>query len=89
MRFTNNTPGTISGAILGAFFFTLLPTVTREVPSLVPFISSDETATPNTYQLQLVLYGALIVVFLLFEPRGLFGLWLRLRNYWKTWPFSY
>ncbi|MGE5828799.1 MAG: branched-chain amino acid ABC transporter permease [Micromonosporaceae bacterium] len=81
--------GTISGAIMGAFFFTLLPRLTREVPQLVPFISSDETVTPNAHQLEVVLYGALIVVFLIFEPRGLFGLWLRLRNYWKTWPFSY
>jgi branched-chain amino acid transport system permease protein len=81
--------GTISGAIMGAFFFTLLPTWTRAVPTLVPFISTDVNETPNTYQLQLVLYGALIIVFLIFEPRGLFGIWLRLRNYWKTWPFSY
>ena len=36
-----------------------------------------------------MLYGALIIVFLIFEPRGLFGLWLRIRNYWKAWPFSY
>jgi branched-chain amino acid transport system permease protein len=28
-------------------------------------------------------------VFLIFEPRGLFGLWIRIRNYWKAWPFSY
>jgi branched-chain amino acid transport system permease protein len=81
--------GTISGAVMGAFFFTLLPTWTRSVPALVPFISTDETVTPNMYQLQLVLYGALIIVFLIFEPRGLFGIWLRARNYWKAWPFSY
>ena len=37
----------------------------------------------------LVIYGVLIVVFLIFEPLGLFGLWLRIRNYWKGWPFSY
>ena len=30
------------------------------------------------FQLELVLYGALIIVFLIFEPRGLFGLWLRI-----------
>jgi len=23
------------------------------------------------------------------EPRGLFGLWIRARNYFKAWPFSY
>jgi branched-chain amino acid transport system permease protein len=29
------------------------------------------------------------VVFLIAEPRGLFGLWVRVRNYWRAWPFSY
>ena len=33
--------GTISGAILGAFFITLLPRLTRELPALLPFISAD------------------------------------------------
>jgi len=37
----------------------------------------------------LVIYGVLIVVFLIYEPLGLFGIWLRIRNYWKGWPFSY
>ena len=39
--------------------------------------------------LDAVLYGTLIIVFLLFEPRGLFGIWIKIRNYWKRWPFSY
>jgi branched-chain amino acid transport system permease protein len=80
--------GTISGAIMGAFFFTLLPSLTR---LLLPasLLSSSETASLNIFQLQAVLYGALIIVFLIFEPRGLFGIWLRIRNYWKAWPFSY
>ena len=36
-----------------------------------------------------VLYGLLIIVFLLFEPLGLYGIWVKVRNYWKGWPFSY
>jgi hypothetical protein len=43
----------------------------------------------STFQLNLLLYGLLIVVFLIFEPLGLFGIWLRVRNYWRGWPFSY
>ncbi|MGQ0847972.1 MAG: branched-chain amino acid ABC transporter permease [Actinomycetota bacterium] len=43
----------------------------------------------SVFQLNLVLYGALIVIFLIFEPLGLFGIWLRIRNYWKGWPFTY
>jgi branched-chain amino acid transport system permease protein len=81
--------GTIAGSVLGAFFITLLPRLTREVPAFVPFVSASPTETPNTYQLETVLYGVLIIVFLIFEPRGLFGIWIRLRNYWKAWPFSY
>lgn len=81
--------GTVSGAIMGALFVSLLPTLTREVPNYFPFISQQVTDTPNVFQLESILYGLLIVVFLLFEPRGLFGIWVRFRTYWKSWPFSY
>ena len=30
-----------------------------------------------------------MIIFLLFEPRGLFGIWVKIRNYWKGWPFTY
>lgn len=81
--------GTISGAIMGALFITLLPRITRELPTVLPFISSDATGGISVFQVEAVLYGLLIVVFLIVEPRGLFGIWVRVRNYWRTWPFSY
>jgi branched-chain amino acid transport system permease protein len=40
-------------------------------------------------QLNLVIYGLLIIGFLIFEPLGLYGIWLKVRNYWKGWPFTY
>ena len=40
-------------------------------------------------EVEAILYGLLIIGFLLFEPKGLFGIWIRVRNYWKAWPFSY
>jgi branched-chain amino acid transport system permease protein len=43
----------------------------------------------STAQFNQVLYGLLIVGFLIFEPLGLYGIWLRIRNYWKGWPFTY
>ena len=43
----------------------------------------------NVAQLNLVLYGLLLIVFLIFEPLGLYGIWIRIRNYWKGWPFTY
>ena len=35
------------------------------------------------------IFGLLIVLFLMFEPRGLAAMWLRLKAYFKAWPFSY
>jgi branched-chain amino acid transport system permease protein len=43
----------------------------------------------SVLQLNQVLYGLLIIGFLIFEPLGLYGIWLRIRNYWKGWPFTY
>ncbi len=43
----------------------------------------------NIFQLNAVLYGLLLIGFLMFEPLGLFGIWIRIRNYWKSWPFTY
>jgi branched-chain amino acid transport system permease protein len=40
-------------------------------------------------QLNQVIFGLLIIGFLIFEPLGLYGIWLRIRNYWKGWPFTY
>ena len=54
---------------------------------------SAATQTPgyplNVFDWNLVLFGVLIVVFLIFEPLGLFGIWVKIRNYFKGWPFSY
>lgn len=81
---------TISGSIMGALFITLLPRLTRELPAVLPFISgSSSTGGLSVFTVETILYGLLIIVFLIFEPRGLFGIWVRIRNYWKSWPFSH
>jgi branched-chain amino acid transport system permease protein len=39
--------------------------------------------------MRLVIFGALIIVFLVLEPEGLNRLWRNIRNYFRAWPFSY
>lgn len=81
---------TISGSIMGAAFITLLPRFVQTLPRFLPFIASEAgRGVLSVPQLEQILYGLLIVVFVIFEPRGLYGLWVRVRNYWKAWPFSY
>jgi branched-chain amino acid transport system permease protein len=80
--------GTIAGPLLGAAFVTLLPRAVEEVPRFLPFITTESSGGFLTvFQLQTIIYGCLIVAFLIAEPRGLFGLWIRARNYFRGWPF--
>lgn len=82
---------TITGPIIGAAFVVLLPRLVESVAPYVPFVSQTigGTGIVNVFQLQTMLFGGLIILFLIVEPRGLFGIWLRVRNYFKAWPFSY
>lgn len=81
--------GTISGAIAGAFLIALLPKATQSLADWLPLVSTRPTDVLNDSLMQFVLYGLLIIGFLIFEPRGLFGIWHRVRSWWKSFPFSY
>ena len=39
--------------------------------------------------LRLIMFGALIIFFLVVEPEGLNRLWRNIRNYFRLWPFAY
>jgi branched-chain amino acid transport system permease protein len=82
---------TISGSIMGAIFVTALGRISGGIAGIIPGISQNAGSGGfiSVFQLESILYGLLIVVFLIFEPRGLFGIWNRIRLYWKGFPFSY
>lgn len=80
---------TISGTLMGAAFVVLLPRLLEWVAPWLPGVSTGSGGLITIFQLQSILFGALIVLFLILEPRGLFGLWHRVRTYFTTWPFSY
>ena len=81
---------TVTGSIMGAFFITFLPKVVEWLGGFIPFISLSPTGGMLTVsQFEQILYGLFLIGFLIFEPMGLYGIWIRVRNYWKAWPFSY
>jgi branched-chain amino acid transport system permease protein len=81
---------TITGSIMGAVFVVMLPRLVQNLAEYVPFVGGlGEDSLINVFQLEQMLFGVLIVAFLILEPRGLYGLWIRIRNYFKAWPFSY
>ena len=53
-------------------------------------VTTDPTKSGFTKgALGTVIYALLIIVFLVFEPRGLAGIWRRIQAYFRSWPFSY
>ena len=81
---------TITGSIMGAIFVVMLPKLVNVITGYIPGAGGvGDGGLLNVFELQSIIFGLLIIVFLILEPRGLYGLWLRLRNYFKAWPFSY
>ena len=79
--------GTVLGPLFGALFFTLMP------GGIQTLLHKLELTGPSLAlslgQIERIIFGLFIVIFIIFEPRGLWGIWFRLRNYFKAWPFSY
>ena len=82
--------GSVLGSILGAIFITLLPIVLDTVLGSVGrmFMDAAEVASIST-SLQLMLFGGLIMFFLVVEPDGLSKLWRNVKDYFRVWPFPY
>src|ERR1044071_6961353 len=82
--------GSVLGSIFGAVFVTLLPILIRYAmePLAGMFFSSGELSS-IVASTRLLLFGCLIIFFLVVEPEGLNRLWRNIRNYFRTWPFSY
>ncbi len=82
--------GSVLGTIFGAAFITLLPVVIRILMETFGSIFVDPTALAQVIsQLRLIIFGGLIIVFLVLEPDGLNRMWLNVRSYFRVWPFSY
>ncbi|HEY7649189.1 MAG TPA: branched-chain amino acid ABC transporter permease [Methylomirabilota bacterium] len=82
--------GSVLGSIFGAFFVTLLPIVIRyAMEAFGGLFLSQQTVLNLIPNLRLMMFGALIIFFLIVEPEGLNRLWRNIRNYFRIWPFAY
>jgi branched-chain amino acid transport system permease protein len=80
----------ITGTIFGAIFVVMLPKLVNTLTGYLPIDSGvGQGALLNVFEIQSIIFGLLIILFVILEPRGLYGLWIRLRNYFKAWPFSF
>jgi branched-chain amino acid transport system permease protein len=73
--------GSIHGAFLGAIFLIGLPQAISAVKDYLPQTIGQAPG------LKAVIYGAVLIAFVLFEPLGLYGRWLKVRTYLQLFPF--
>ena len=73
--------GTVHGAFFGAFLVGLLESLISISKDYLP------GAIGNQPGLEPGLFGLILVLFIIFEPEGVYGRWLKLRNFFENFPF--
>lgn len=73
--------GSVHGVFLGAIFLIILP---QGISAGKEFLPEFIGQAPG---LKSVIYGSVLIAFVLFEPMGLYGRWLKVRTYLQMFPF--
>ncbi len=85
--------GSVMGSILGAALLTYLQLklqIIQEAPLIGPLLVelSNRYFTPEGLpNIQSIVFGAIMIAIVIFEPLGMHGIYLRSKRYWKMWPF--
>ena len=73
--------GSVHGAFLGAIFLISMPQAIAMLKDYLPAVVGQAPG------LQGLVYGVVLIAFVLFEPMGLYGRWLKVRTYLQLFPF--
>ena len=77
--------GSVLGSFLGAAFMVLLPIFINQL--LGRFM--DVVPTDVLSNIESIIFGALVVLFLIVEPYGMARLWQTIKEKMRLWPFPY
>jgi branched-chain amino acid transport system permease protein len=73
--------GSLHGAFLGAIFLISMP---QAIALAKDYLPANIAEAPG---LQAVCYGLILTLFVMFEPMGLYGRWLKIRTWFEQFPF--
>jgi branched-chain amino acid transport system permease protein len=77
--------GSILGSFLGAAFIVVVPILLTNAPQLFGLTMPIDLQK----HIEVMLFGSLIIFFLIVEPRGLARLWQITKEKLRQWPFPY
>ena len=81
--------GSIMGAFFGAAFITVLPIVLNQALPVIAGWFGAQISTVGIAHAELMIFGGLIVWFLIVEPHGLAKLWSTGKQKLRLWPFPH
>jgi branched-chain amino acid transport system permease protein len=76
--------GSMLGVVLGALFVVTFPYVIEGAIHIFPI---PKGMANEVFAINFAAFGLIMILFLVFEPLGLVGIWHRIRNYFLLWPF--
>lgn len=86
--------GSIMGAVTGAALITYLQYDLLKNVENLPYlgtllvnISRKWFTVIGLANFSNIALGLIMIAIVIFEPLGMFGIWIRIKKYWKTWPF--
>ena len=81
--------GSVLGAFFGAAFIVVLPIALNQFLPWIAGLTGIEISTTAGSHAELMIFGALIVWFLIVEPHGLAKLWATAKQKLRIWPFPH
>ena len=85
--------GSMMGPVAGACLLGFLDLQLRNILE-IPYIGQwIKTLSENYFTLtgvsniQMIVFGSILIAIMLFEPLGIYGIWIRTKKYWKMWPY--
>ncbi len=85
--------GSMMGSITGATLLCLLDLKLRKILD-IPYIgewlrglSENWFSITGVSNIQYIVFGSIMICIMVFEPLGIYGIWIRTKKYWRTWPF--
>ena len=81
--------GSIPGSVFGAIFIVTLEEVLSHVTEYLMNVGASTGIAITIAPLREFVFGLAIVLFIIFEPKGLAEVWRIVRSNFRLWPFSY
>lgn len=81
--------GSIMGSFFGAAFIVILPIILNTGLTALGDLFGFTIGTATISHIEFIVFGALIVAFLIAEPHGLAKLWMVARQKLRLWPFPH